>query len=208
MKKRKDNSRNSLIWMNPDRIRSLMDGIFAFAMTLLVLNLILPDPSNLPPETQLHDLLMSQVQVFYNYALSFFLLAIFWMIHSQQIHILKKTDFKHIWINMIILMFVVLVPFSTSLMTDYSSDTLANLIFAFNMLIIGILYCLNWHYAIGKEGLISDDINVERVKLARKRSLLTVFVSVLAIIIAFVAPEYTGLAYLLIPILRFTPFFK
>ncbi len=204
----KDKSRNALIWMRPDRIRSLMDGIFAFAMTLLVLNLILPDPSNLPPETQLHNMLLGQMQSFFNYALSFLLLAIFWMIHSQQIHILKKTDFKHIWLNMIILLFVVLVPFSTSLMSDYSDDTLANLAFAFNMFIIGVLYYFNWHYAIGKKNLIADDVDVKRVKLARKRSLLTPLVSVLAVVLAFVAPEYTGLAYLLIPILRFTPMFK
>ena len=204
----KKKTENSLIWMRPDRIRSLMDGIFAFAMTLLVLNLILPDPSNLPPETQVHNMLLEQAQSFYNYALSFLLLAIFWMIHSQQIHILKQTDFTHLWLNMIILMFVVLVPFSTSVMSDYSDDTLANLTFAVNMFIIGVLYYLNWHYAIGKKMLMADEINVERVKLARKRSMLTPFVSVIAMVLAFVAPEYMGMAYLLIPILRFTPLFE
>jgi uncharacterized membrane protein len=204
----KKKTENSLIWMGPGRIRALMDGIFAFAMTLLVLNLILPDPTDLPTETQLHSMLLGQMQAFFNYALSFLLLAIFWMIHSQQIHILKKTDFKHIWLNMIILMFVVLVPFSTSVMSDYSEDTLANLAFASNMFIIGVLYYFNWHYAIGKQMLIADEISVERVKLARRRSLLTPLVSILAMVLAFVAPEYTGMSYLLIPILRFTPLFN
>jgi len=204
----KKKTENTLIWMRPERIRSLMDGIFAFAMTLLVLNLILPDPSDLPPETQLHNMLLGQAQSFFNYALSFLLLAIFWMIHSQQIHILKQTDFTHIWMNMIILMFIVLVPFSASVMSDYSSDTLANLAFASNMLIIGVLYYFNWHYAIGKHKLIAEEIDVKRVELARKRSLLTPFVSVIAMVLAFVAPEYTGMSYLLIPILRFTPLFN
>jgi len=199
---------SSLIWMKPERIRSLMDGIFAFAMTLLVLNLILPDPMNLPPETQVHDMLLEQGQSFFNYALSFLLLAIFWMIHTQQLHIIKETNFAHLWMNMLILMFIVLVPFSASMMSDYSDDTLANLAFALNMFIIGILYYLNWHFAIGKHKLIADDINIKRVELARRRSLLTPCVSVIAIGLAFVAPEFVGMSYMLIPILRFFPPFK
>ncbi len=201
-------TKNMLIWMRPERLQSLMDGIFAFAMTLLVLNLILPDPANLPEETRLHQMLQGEIQAFYNYALSFLLLAIFWTIHSQQLHILEKTNFPHLWLNMIILMFIVLVPFSASIMNDYSDDTLANLAFALNMFIIGVLYYFNWHYAIGKHKLIGKGVDAERVKVARRRSLLTPFVSAIAIVLAFVAPSFAALSYLLIPLLRFAPPFR
>jgi len=201
-------TKNMLIWMRPERLQSLMDGIFAFAMTLLVLNLILPDPANLPEETRLHQMLQGEIQAFYNYALSFLLLAIFWTIHSQQLHILEKTNFPHLWLNMIILMFIVLVPFSASIMNDYSDDTLANLAFALNMFIIGVLYYFNWHYAIGKHKLIGKGVYAERVKVARRRALLTPFVSAIAIVLAFVAPSFAALSYLLIPLLRFAPPFR
>ena len=202
------NTGNMLIWMRPERLQSLMDGIFAFAMTLLVLNLILPDPANLPGETRLHQMLQGEVQAFYNYALSFLLLAIFWMIHSQQLHILEKTNFAHLWLNMIILMFIVLVPFSASIMSDYPNDTLTNLTFALNMFIIGVLYYFNWHYAIGKHKLIGEKIDAKRVEIARRRSLLTPCISVLAIVLAFVAPSFAALSYLLIPVLRLVPPFR
>ena len=201
-------TKNMLIWLKPARLQSLMDGIFAFAMTLLVLNLILPDPANLPGESMLHEMMKGEIQAFYNYALSFLLLAIFWTIHSQQLHILGKTNFPHLWLNMIILMFIVLVPFSASVMSDYSSDTLANLAFAVNMFIIGVLYYFNWHYAIGKHKLISKGIDAKRVAVARRRSLLTPFVSLIAIVLAFVSPSNAALAYLLIPVLRFVPPFR
>ena len=199
---------NMLVWMKPSRIQALADGIFAFAMTLLVLNLILPDPTNLPQETELHEMLLEQAQAFYNYALSFLLLAIFWMIHSQQLHIIKETSLTHLWMNMIILLFIVLVPFSTSLMSDYPTDTLANLVFAVNMFIIGALYYFNWHYAVKGRNIIDDKIDIKRVEVARRRSLLTPCIAVIAIVLAFIAPEFTGLSFLLIPILRFVPPFN
>jgi len=197
-------------WVSSSRIQSLTDGIFAFAMTLLVFNLILPDPVNLPPETQLNDLLLKQTQAFYNYILSFILLAIFWTIHTQQFHVIKGTNQTHTWINLTIMLFVVLIPFSTSVMADYPSDTLANVLFSLNMLVVGSLYYFNWSYASSdKHRLIDSSVDEQAIEVSKRRGLIVPFVSILALILAFVAPAYTGFCFLLIPILKvFKPFRK
>ncbi|MBD3398246.1 DUF1211 domain-containing protein [Candidatus Micrarchaeota archaeon] len=187
-------------WISSSRIQALADGVFAFAMTLLVLNLILPDPINLPPEAQLNQLLVEQTRAFFNYGLSFILLAIFWTVHTQQFHVIKATNSTHTWINLMILMFVVLIPFSTSVMADYPNDTVANALFAANLFIVGSAYFLNWAYATSKHRLIDKDIEERAIEIAKRRSLLTPAVSIIALVVAFIAPEYAALTFLLIPI--------
>ena|GEM_PF-187729 len=190
-------------WISSSRIQSLTDGIFAFAMTLLVLNLILPDPANLPPETQLNDILLKQVQAFYNYVLSFILLAIFWTINTQQFHVIKGTNQTHTWINLTIMLFVVLIPFSTSVMADYPTDTTANVLFSMNMFIVGALYSLNWNYAVSdKHKLIDSSANAEAIEISKRRGLIVPIISIVALVVAFIAPGFTGLCFLFIPILK------
>ena len=190
-------------WVSSARLQSLTDGIFAFDMTLLVLNLILQVPANLPPETQLNDLLWKQSQAFYNYVLSFILLAIFWMIHTQQFHVIKGTTRMHTWINLTVMLFVVLIPFSTSVMADYPHDTVANVLFSLNMFIVGMLYYFNWSYASSdKHRLIEPDVNEQAITVAKRRGLMVPFVSIIALIVAVIAPEYTGLCFLLIPVIK------
>lgn len=196
------------LWMSTSRLQALADGIFAFAMTLLVLNLILPDPSNLPPETMLHEMLLGQGKAFFNYALSFLLLAVFWMVHTQQFHMIRGTNHVHLWINVIILMFVVLIPFSASLMSDYSDDSLANFIFAANMFVVGSLYYLNWSYATEGHRLIDKETDARKIVASKRRSLLVPLVSLLAMGLAFVAPGFVGSSYILILLLRQLAFFR
>lgn len=188
-------------WISSSRIQALADGVFAFAMTLLVLNLILPDPIDLPPEAQLNQLLVEQSRAFFNYMLSFILLAIFWTVHTQQFHVIKATNSTHTWINLAILMFVVLIPFSTSVMADYPNDSIANALFATNLFIVGSAYFMNWAYATSKHRLIDKDIDEGAIEIAKRRSIVTPAVSLVAILVAFVAPEYATLTFLFIPVL-------
>ena len=102
------------------RIEALADCIFAFAMTLLVLTLTLPDV--MQTKLSLSQLLVAQWPKFFNYALSFLLLAVFWVIHHQQFHVIRRTDSRHVWINVGILMFVALMPFSTDVVGDYGGE--------------------------------------------------------------------------------------
>ena len=78
--------------LTPRRLEALTDGIFAIAMTLLVLTLNIGKITEGLTSASLHKLLLEQIPKFYNYALSFVLLAIFWMVHHQQFHFIKQTN--------------------------------------------------------------------------------------------------------------------
>lgn len=190
------------------RLEALTDGIFAISMTLLVLTLDIGDVSKGITQTGLHILLLAQLPRFFNYALSFVLLALFWILHHQQYRFIKKTEHLHLWINIFILMFIALIPFSTSLIGDFPDDWMAEMFFGVNMLMIGILFSWNWYYSTKDLRLVEGELEKKRVNLGIRRGLVTPAVSLLAILMAFVNPSYSSYIYLLIPIILSMPQFR
>lgn len=184
--------------MTTSRIETLVDGIFAIAMTLLVLTLDVPV---LPyPETNaaLANYLMSISSKFFVYALSFILLALFWRIHHKQFHNIKRSDGGLLRINVMWMMFVALVPFSTSLIGDYGDLGLAAAFFNFNMLIIGSLLSLNWYYAFKKGLMEKNDLTKEEYNYVLRSNLILPLVSLIAIFLSFKFAAWSELAFALI----------
>ncbi len=191
------------------RIEALTDGIFAIAMTLLVLTLDIPEAkTELIQTVELHRMLIGQMHKFFNYALSFLLLAIFWVKHHQQFHFIKRTNRKHLWINIVTLMFIALIPFSTSLIGDYNDDRVAEFFFASNLFIIGMLFLWNWVYATKGHRLVDRSLDQQRIALWKKRGAVIPLVSLLAMVLSLTNPQFTFYAYLLIPIILALPHFR
>jgi len=188
------------------RIEALADGIFAIAMTLLVLTLTLPDM--VQTKLSLSQLLAEQWPKFFNYALSFVLLAIFWMVHHQQFHVIRRTNRIHVWINIGILMFVALMPFSTDVVGDYSHETLAELVFSANLMILGLLFLLNWWYACRKHRLVDPDLDRETIVGGIRRSCVTPGVAAVSMILSFFVPGWGLWVYMLIPFIHMLPWFR
>jgi len=190
------------------RIEALTDGIFAIAMTLLVLNIELPPLNQGMTVMGLHQLLFSQWYIFYNYALSFILLAVFWVIHHVQFHSIQRTDRVHLWINIVILLFIALVPFSTSLVGDFRGDSIAELFFNANLFIITLLFLLNWIYSTQNHRLVDKEMPEQHIKLGIKKSLVFPLAALFAMVLSFAAPGASGRVYLLIPFILFLPSFR
>ena len=139
------------------RLETLADGIFAIAMTLLVLSIEVPTLSgNMTPSLLMEYVLYTIIPEIAIYILSFALLGSFWLTH-QVFFIIKRSDTKLIWINIFWLMSIAIVPFSTSMVGKYGGFQLSQLIFSINMLIIGILSYINWTYAANR-GMIKETI--------------------------------------------------
>ncbi len=188
------------------RIEALADCIFAFAMTLLVLTLTLPDATQ--TKLSLSQLLVGQWPKFFNYALSFVLLAIFWIVHHQQFHMIHRTDRGHIWINIGILMFVALMPFSTDVAGSYGDETLAELVFSANLMILGLLFLLNWWYACRNHRLVDPDLSKESIARGIRRSCITPVVAAISMVLSFFIPRWGLTVYMLIPIIQLHPWFR
>jgi len=195
------------IFLTTTRLEALADCIFAFAMTLLVLNLAFPDSATGDSTSRLSALLAGHVNQFINYAIAFVLIALFWVVHHQQFHTIKRTDSRLIWINIIMLMFVVLLPFSTDLIGDFNGDKVADIFFACNLLIVGLFFLLNWAYATWNRRLVDEDLDAVIIKKGLLRNLVSPMVSLLVIAAAFIIPGYSMMLYWLVPLLLiFRPF--
>lgn len=185
--------------MKVERITTLADGIFAIAMTLLAVTIDLPKRSKELSAEGLHKFLFAQSQEIFNYALSFMLLALFWIIHHHQFHYITHTDKKHLWINILIFMSITLVPFSTSLAGDFPNDWMAQAYFNLDMLIMGILFYLNWAYATRNKHLVEESLKESEITLEKKKLLVTPLVAFVAGIFSFLQPRISIFVYLLIP---------
>lgn len=203
----KRSSEGQGFWLTTSRIQTLADGVFAIAMTLLILSLSLPDATE-ENGANLHSLLFGQADKFVNYFVSFLLLAVFWIIHHQQFHYIKRTDSRHLWINIAILMFVALIPFSTDLVGDYSGTTIAEMFFAGNLLVLGMLFLGNWVYATRRHRLVENDMSETVVVQGIRRNLIAPAISLVVIGLSVVIPEWSLWLYVSIPIILALPPFR
>lgn len=195
-----ENSANLNIWSTTKRIETLVDGIFAIAMTLLVLSIDVPQLPDSVSNAVMQQALLDMLPHFYIYGLSFVLLATFWRINHQQFYRIKRADVTLLWINVIWLMFVALVPFSASLVVDYGHLQSSEVFFHINMLLIGMFLYFNWYYVTSKN--YAEGLTPDKIISTRKINLLLPIVSLIAIGVTFITPSWSGATYLLIPIVK------
>ena len=201
-----DGSSNSR-WLDIGRLISLTDGIFAFAMTLLVVTIDIPGGIKGLQGEELHRYLLSQWQPLLVFFQSFWLLSIFWVTHHRMYGYYRCTDRRHIWISLGILLFVVLMPYTTDLLGDASQDWMVQLIFAGNLLALGLLVSLNWFYATTGHRLVDPGLSREIINRGRRRGLVVPLCCLGAGVLAFIAPSQATWFYLLIPlVLSLKPF--
>jgi len=187
------------------RIEALTDGIFAFAMTLLIISFDVPATLK---GIDAGSFIVSQSDRLFNYFLSFALLAIFWLVNNQISHHIRKTDAIHLWLNIITLMFVVFIPFSTSLISAHPDNTAGELFFALNIFLVSISTQLGWVYAAQDRRLICEDLEDEHLRRGIKSGWVGPLVSGLAMIMAFIEPKLCSFMYLSIPVILWMPWFK
>jgi uncharacterized membrane protein len=106
--------------MEKSRIAALVDGIFAVAMTLLVLDLKLPEGTKMSNDPAVWRQLFELTGRFSTYALSFIVLGIFWIGHHSLFHFVRRVSRDMLWLNLLFLLFITLLPFSTNLLSGHS----------------------------------------------------------------------------------------
>ncbi len=190
-------SESSNIFMDTKRLETLVDGIFAIAMTLLVLALAVPDITGPLSNTAVQNSLYSLIPSFYTLVMSFILLALFWSNHHRAFHKIDEMNTPLLWINVIWLLFIVLVPFSASLTGKYGEFPISHIIFNLNMLGIAFFLGLNWYYAT-KKNFIDEKVSPRDITVTIRTNVLFIVISLLALSLSFVLPRWSALVYLLI----------
>lgn len=151
---------NRIAGQSVERLAALSDGIFAVAMTLLVLDLRLPVADMVHSEHDLWRGLVALSPRLLMYLMSFLTLGIFWVGQQTQLNHLARSDRHLTWIHIAFLFAVSTTPFSTMLLAEYHAYRLALLIYWLNILLLGVALYASWGYATSG-GLVKDDISAE-----------------------------------------------
>ncbi len=116
-----------------NRIEALADGVFAVAMTLLVLDIKVPELQSPSATAELPLKLLALWPKFLGYLISFVILGAYWVGHHMQLSFIRRADRPLLWINILFLLWVALVPFSTALLSEYSKSRVAIAIYGANL---------------------------------------------------------------------------
>jgi uncharacterized membrane protein len=132
------------------RLEAFSDGVFAIAITLLVLDLHVPRSSDSPTGQLLGAALLRQWPAYFAYATSFVTILIMWVNHHHIIARLAKADHTFLFLNGLLLMAVSVVPFPTSIPAEYlqrPGQTVAAAVYTGTFVVLALVYNLWWHYA-------------------------------------------------------------
>jgi uncharacterized membrane protein len=164
-------SYNQITGQSLERLAALSDGIFAVAMTLLVLDLHVPASELIHSQGQLWHALAEAVPQVISYVLSFMTLGIFWNGQQAQLNSFTRSDRHLSWIHMLFLFAVSFMPFSTRLLAGFIAYRSVLLVYWANILLLGAVLYGGWKYA-EKANLLSEEITYERRCAVERRILV------------------------------------
>lgn len=181
------------------RIVAFSDGVFAIAITLLVLNLSVPEYI---PGDDLTGALWDQRHDLLAYALSFAVIGRFWVIHHRVFGEMTGFDGRLLGLNLFYLAWIVLIPFSSQVLGDHAGDTGAVVLYATNLAAVTLIG--TWMFADARRAglLVADHDSYEQ---GRRRAFLTAAIFLASIPVALLsahAAPYLWLALFLEPLRR------
>lgn len=138
------------------RLEAFTDGVFAIAATLLVLELTAGKIGEVHSEAGFWRALVGTVPEVLNFALSFLLLGLLWMVHVRQFEYVVAVDTPMLWLNVLRLLGVVFVPFATTLNDEYSDFLGGRMVLPVTFLWIILFGAWQWIYATGSGSLVRD----------------------------------------------------
>lgn len=147
------------------RIMAFSDGVFAVAITLLVLSIKVPLVRHTVADQKLPSELVQLLPIFEAYVISFFVVGLFWMGHHRVFRLLKRHDKGLLWLNLLFLMTIVFIPFPTGLISEYSHSRVALIFYAVSLAASGLTICLLMWYGVHNHRLV--DMDVDRVEYRR-----------------------------------------
>lgn len=161
---------NQIAGQKIGRIEAISDGVFAVALTLLVLDLKVPVSESIRTEGDLLAAFCSITPQLLTYFLSFMTLGIFWTGHSTQFNFINKSDRNLNWISLFFLMLIALLPFTTAFLSKYVTFKLAVGLYWLNILLLGLTLMIQWCYAYNHDFVDIPDTekpNINKALLKR-----------------------------------------
>jgi uncharacterized membrane protein len=186
------------------RLVAFCDGVFGFAITLLITTIPF-SLGNLPPSPtyeQFVQPLRGVLPGFYAYTLSFFMVGNYWIVHHRMFRHIIKYDTFFVWLNLTLLFFIVFLPVPTAFLGRYGNSSLIVALYAVTQTVITFIYLILDWYASSHHRLIASSVDQKTIKYGYLRSLLTITMFALSIGLAFLNTELAKLSWIAIFFIR------
>lgn len=185
---------------DPARVLALSDGVFAIILTLLVLEIHVPD---LAQGQSLVDASREIRPSFVAFLISFVVVAIAWAGHRDLFALIRRTDRALVWLNILYLLPLCVLPFGASLIARYDRDQVALEMYGFLLMAIAVTRLVIWMYATGRSHLLIVPIDRRSRRAAAALVVIQAAAYALAIAVADATPTVSLIIYAAIPVLYF-----
>lgn len=131
--------------MSKTRLEAFSDGVFAIVITLLILDVHIPQDQPLTLAS-----LWSAGPHLLAFVLSFVIVGLYWVAHHSMLHFVKQVDRPLLWLNLALLLIIVFVPFPTALLGQHPDNLLAVTLYGVNLMLVNTAGTILWLYATGR----------------------------------------------------------
>jgi uncharacterized membrane protein len=189
-----------------DRVLSITDGVFAFAVTLLVLDLVVPVLSSGASSADLWAALSNEYVSFLSYAISFLIAGAWWNSHHRIFGYIRRSDATLQWLNLLFLLWIALLPFFTKILSGYIWLQLALVLYATDQTAAGFFMTLLWRYATRNHRLVERSLEDSIIRHQLLMNVLTPLWFIFSICVSFVSLTATWVFWLMIfPLHKLVP---
>ena len=153
--------------METSRLEAFSDGVFAIAITLLIIEVKVPHVDH-----DLGDALLRQWPQYAAYVVSFLIIGIMWVNHHALFAFVRTTDHTLLFVNLTLLMCVAFIPFPTALLADYVKESGANVaavVYGGTFTFTALVYNALWHYIARHRDLHDPALTPARIRLITRR---------------------------------------
>jgi len=183
---------------DPSRVIAISDGVFAVALTLLILDV---KPPTVNP-TLLASAIIATAPRLGIFALSFAIVAYYWVSHHFSFGYVRLIDRGLLWLNMLFLFTIVVLPFSAAVLADYPLAAPAITLYGANVAACSATLAIAWWYAVGKR--LSIDVRRDERRRVAIRTMISPTLAIVGIAVATIAPVASLVLFVAIPVASYT----
>jgi TMEM175 potassium channel family protein len=179
-----------------DHVISFADALFAFSITFMAISIAIPNLAQNLNQTQVIDKLLESIPEFEIYAISFFVIGVYWISYHQIFNQIVNSNTTVTWLTLIFLFFITLIPLATNLQIGFGYPILF-VLFALVLAIAGALLTIIWLHAV-KNRLIDQNLSRKEIQSISVEAILPTVVFSLSILVSFINSEAAYYFWILI----------
>jgi uncharacterized membrane protein len=185
-----------------NRLEALIDGVFAIAITLLVIEISVPIVDS-ARASDLVEALAGQWPSYLAYAVTFFLVGAYWINHHRMFALLRGIDHTFLILNILCLMAIAVIPFPNAVLAEYLTEPelrgVAAAVYGLAMLVLAVLFNIVWWYAYRRR-LFRPEVDPAKIRRVLRTYLSGPVIFVTALVLSLWVPVVSLVIYVLVPL--------